>query len=102
MTLKLILILSAIVTIEFLVLVIMFLLLKNTKKEKKSLENELKKQQQNLLYLYKHAEEIALIEKDKSKISKEIKECKNDKEALDIINTIINLNNNRVQDTSKA
>lgn len=102
MTLKLILILSAIVTIEFLILVIMFLLLKNTKKEKKSLENELKKQQQNLLYLYKHAEEIALIEKDKSKISKDIKECKNDKEALDIINTIINLNNNRVQDTSKA
>lgn len=102
MTLKLILILSAIVTIEFLVLVIMFLLLKNTKKEKKSLENELKKQQQNLLYLYKHAEEIALIEKDKSKLSKDIKECKNDKEALDIINTIINLNNNRVQDTSKA
>lgn len=102
MTFKLILILSAIVTIEFLILVIMFLLLKNTKKEKKSLEDELKKQQQNLLYLYKHAEEIALIEKDKSKISKDIKECKNDKEALDIINTIINLNNNRVQDTPKA
>ena len=63
----------------------------------KKLQEELEAQQKNLINLYKHAEEIAAIEKDKSKTDQNIEEAKSDEEILDIINTILSINNNRVR-----
>ena len=74
----------------------------NTKiKANNDLKKELETQQQNTLYLYKHAEEIAEIEKDKNEVNQEIEECKTDEETLNVINTIVAANNSRVQNSSK-
>ena len=69
----------------------------NQIKENKKLKADLELQQQNLIALYKHAEEIAKIEKDKNSTDQKIEEAKNDEEVLDIINTIISINNSRVR-----
>lgn len=82
-------------------LIVTIKLLIEHKKEIKSLKEELEAQQQNIISLYKHAEEIAEIEKDRRKTDEEINESKTDEEMLDIINTVIAVNNNRVQNNSK-
>lgn len=76
-------------------------LLIEQKKEIETLKDELNTQQQNIISLYKHAEEIAEIEKDRRKTDEKINESKTDEEMLDIINTVIAINNSRVQNNSK-
>lgn len=82
------------------ILLLLFFALKyivSEKNKNKKLQEELEAQQKNLISLYKHAEEIAAIEKDKSKTDQKIEEAKSDEEVLDIINTIVSINNNRVR-----
>lgn len=94
MNLTLILIVVILVLIILAVVLIYFLKKDNSKI--KHLEEEVKTQQQNILYLYKHAEELALIEKDEKLTEGKIQEAKSDEEVLDIINAILAVNNGRV------
>lgn len=86
------------------VLLLLFVAIKyiiSEKKKNKKLQEELESQQQNLITLYRHAEEIAEIEKDKSRTDKIIEEAKSDEEILDIINTVVAVNNSRVRNNKK-
>ena len=98
---KNVLIMLVIIGVLTAALIVTIKLLIEHKKEIKSLKEELEAQQQNIISLYKHAEEIAEIEKDRRKTDEEINESKTDEEMLDIINTVIAVNNNRVQNNSK-
>ena len=90
----------AFVIVLLLLIVISKYLIKE-KKETKKLQEELATQQQNIITLYKHAEEIAEIEKDKNRTDRVIEEAKSDEEVLDIINTIVAVNNGRVRNNKK-
>lgn len=82
------------------VLLLLFVAIKyiiSEKNKNKKLQEELESQQQNLITLYRHAEEIAEIEKDKSRTDQIIEEAKSDEEILDIINTVVAVNNSRVR-----
>lgn len=86
------------------VLLLLFVAIKyiiNEKNKNKKLQEELESQQQNLITLYRHAEEIAEIEKDKSRTDQIIEEAKSDEEILDIINTVVAVNNSRVRNNKK-
>lgn len=93
---KTILILGAIILALIAVIIIMFLSLKSDKKKIKELSESIEAQQRNILYLYRHAEEVAEIEKDKNAVEGKIKEAKSDEEVLNIINTIISVNNDKL------
>ena len=93
---KTILILGAIILALIVVIIIMFLSLKSDKKKIKDLSESIEAQQRNILYLYRHAEEVAEIEKDKNAVEGKIKEAKSDEEVLNIINTIISVNNDKL------
>ena len=93
---KIILIFGAIILALIVVIVIMFLSLKSDKKKIKELSESIEAQQRNILYLYRHAEEVAEIEKDKNAVEGKIKEAKSDEEVLNIINTIISVNNDKL------
>lgn len=93
---KTILILGAIILALVAVIVIMFLSLKSDKKKIKELSKSIEAQHRNILYLYRHAEEVAEIEKDKNAVEGKIKEAKSDEEVLNIINTIISVNNDKL------
>ena len=70
---------------------------KRKNQEIKRLSNELANQKQNVAYLVKHAEEVAKIERDKDKTNEDIANAKTDEEIVDIVNTIVAANNNRVR-----
>ena len=73
-----------------------------TKKEIKELKEALENQKKNLIYIVRHAKELAEINKERSKIDQEIAEAKSDEEVVDIINSIIDLNNNRVHHNTES
>lgn len=93
---KTILILGVIILALIAVIIILFLSLKSDKKKIKELSESIEAQQRNILYLYRHAEEVAEIEKDKNAVDGKIKEAKSDEEVLNIINTIISINNDKL------
>lgn len=62
-----------------------------------ALKSELNKQKEVTVELYKHAAEIAKIEKQKDKTNQKINEAKTDEEIIDIINSVIDANNDRVR-----
>lgn len=64
--------------------------------ELKTTKAELEKQKANCIYLVKHAQELAKVETSEDSIDHAIEEAKTDEEVIDIINTVINANNNRV------
>lgn len=64
--------------------------------EKNRLKEEVETQQQNVIYLYNHAKEIAEIHAESTKLEKEIKNAKSDEEIIDIINTVIANNNSKL------
>lgn len=70
---------------------------KTQKQEIKRLTSELERQKQNVAYLARHAEEVAKIERDKDKTNEDIANAKTDEEIVDIVNTIVSANNNRVR-----
>ena len=72
-----------------------------SKKKIKELEQMIENQKKNLIYIVRHSQELAEIDKSRSKVDKEISEAKSDEEVINIINTIIDINNNRLPDNSK-
>lgn len=93
------LLIGFVILVFFLIIAIKYLV--KDKKEIKKLQEDLAAQQQNIIMLYKHAEEIAEIEKDKNHTDRVIEEAKSDEEILDVINTIVSINNNRVRNNKK-
>lgn len=76
--------------------------LKETKKEKQSLKDQVQQLQKNVAYLVRHAQEMAQIQKEKEKTFKRIEEARTDEEISNIVDTIICLNNERLQNMSKG
>ena len=70
-------------------------------KKIKELEAELEKQKRNSAYLATHAAEMARIERSNRELKREVKNAKSDDEIVDIINTVLDRNNNLVQDNGK-
>ena len=62
-----------------------------------NLEKELRKQKFITAELYRHAQEIAKIEEDDKATAQKINEARSDEEIVDIINSIISSNNERVR-----
>ena len=96
---------TIILSLIILCLVLAFFLtirvLKKQSDENKKLREEIENQQKNIIYLYKHAQEIAVIEKDRKQTDRDIQEAKTDEEVLDIINAIVAVNNTRVPQPSE-
>jgi len=61
------------------------------------LERDLKLKEMNIAYLFKHAEELALIVDHNQELSSKIAGAKTDEEVNNIISAIISANNDRVQ-----
>ena len=91
------LIIIIVIAVLFILLAVAMKIISDQIKETKKLKAELETQQQNLITLYKHAQEIAEIEKDKNRTDQIIEEAKSDEEIIDIINTIVSINNGRVR-----
>lgn len=70
---------------------------KSKTQEIKRISAELEKQKKNVVYLVKHAEEVTKIGHDKDKVQEAIQNAKTDEEVVDVINSIISANNNRVR-----
>ena len=87
----------AFLVISIAVVYVYFKTLKDKNKEISQLKNELNKQKEVTVELYKHAAEIAKIEKQKDKTNQKINEAKTDEEIIDIINSVIDANNDRVR-----
>lgn len=87
--------------------VILIKVLKKKVKEKQELVDENNKlhvdiemQQENLVQLFKHSVEIAEIEKNRKETDQDICGAKSNEEILDIINTVLRSNNDRVRDNN--
>ena len=91
------LVMGIIIPVLVIVILLLISVLKKQKVEIKKLNNDVKEQQDNLIYLYHHAEEIADIKKARNHFEDEIKGAKTDEEVVDIINAIISTNNVRVR-----
>lgn len=72
------------------------------KKRRVEAETKLSQKDACIAHLVKHAEELAVIEKEHDVIDKKIEEAKSDEEIADIVAAIITANNSRVQNTSKG
>lgn len=62
------------------------------------LQVEVEMQQENLVQLFRHTVEIAEIVKDRKDTDQDICGAKSNEEILDIINTVLKSNNDRVHD----
>jgi cytochrome c-type biogenesis protein CcmH/NrfF len=70
---------------------------KKSREKQKELEEEIKKQQATIVDMYKHVEELALIQKGKSEVDQKIKEAKTDEELAEIISSIVAINNSKLR-----
>lgn len=70
---------------------------KAQKKEIQELKNEINSAHENVKQLTEFIRNSERLRKDEKEIGEKIKEAKTDEEVYDVINSIINLNNNRVQ-----
>lgn len=70
---------------------------KKSREKQKELEEEIKKQQATIVDMYKHVEELALIQKGKSDVDQKIKEAKTDEELAEIISSIVAINNSKLR-----
>ena len=70
-------------------------------KENKELRAELEKQKRNSAYLATHAAKMARIERSNRELKQEVKNAKSDDKIVDIIHTVLDRNNNLVQDNGK-
>lgn len=91
-----ILILILIIIVLLLVIIVTAKICRKLQEDKSKLEIELSRQKSNAVYLVKHAEELAQIQKDEKVIENKIDGAKSDEEILNIINTIIDANNSRL------
>lgn len=99
---KITLVLIGVIILLLVVLYFLYRCYKSAKEQNKSLIKQIENQQKNILYLYKHAQEVATIEKDRIKVDEKIEGAKSDEEILDIINAIIDVNNDRMHNSSEA
>jgi uncharacterized protein YgfB (UPF0149 family) len=74
---------------------------KKLQAENLELKTELEKKKSNLKILLDHLEEIQKIKIDKDKFSEEIRNAKNSEEVLEVINSIIALNNNKLRNKTE-
>ena len=65
--------------------------------QNKAQKEEIEKQKEIVVEVYKHAEEVAKIKKDQSQVNQKINEAKTDEEISNIISGILAANNNRVR-----
>ena len=91
-----ILILIAIIFCLIAALIITISVLKKQSDENKKLREETENQQKNIIYLYKHAQEIAEITSEANKLEGKINNAKTDEEIIDVINSVINNNNSKL------
>ncbi len=94
---KALLIAIAIIIVLILILVIVSKTCRKLQEEKSNLEIELNKQKANAVYLYEHACEIADIQKSEAEVNHQIEEAKNEEELLNIINSVISTNNDKLR-----
>ena len=66
-------------------------------KEAKALKEEIVKQKEIVVEMYRYADELAMIKKDQSQVNQKINEAKTDEEISNIISGIIAANNNRMR-----
>lgn len=90
------LILVAIILCLIAVIFIIISVLKKQVSKNKKLEEELKSQQQNTIYLFKHAQEISEITSEANKLEGKINNAKTDEEIIDVINSVISNNNSKL------
>lgn len=81
----------------FLALYIVGRICKKLQEENTELQMANEKQKATIIDMYKHAEELAQIQKDKSEVNQKIKEAKTDEEISEIINGIIAANNAKLR-----
>ncbi len=89
-------------------LVLIYILIKALQKKCKENEElanendalyiEVEEQKKNIVQLFHYSEEIAEIEKSQRKTGQQICGAKSNEEVIDIINSVIRNNNNRVRD----
>ena len=70
---------------------------KRLQQENKSQKEEIEKQKEIVVEVYKHAEEVAKIKKDQSQVNQKINEAKTDEEISNIISGILASNNSRLR-----
>ena len=96
-TLTIILVMLAINVMCGAVIYSLIKMLQKNKKEIQSLNNELNSARENVKQLSEYIKNSDKIRKEEKEIAEKIKEAKTDEEVHNIINSIIALNNARVQ-----
>lgn len=76
---------------------VLFVVIKDNRRELKALWSDKKMLEENITYLFKHSEIIAKIKKDRKEVCDEIMACEDTDEIINIISSIIRSNNDRVQ-----
>lgn len=71
---------------------------KKLKKDVLELENAIAEKSKSIVYLVKHAEELADIQAYENDVKQKLEEAKSDEEISDIVGSIISVNNSLVQD----
>ena len=94
-------ILSCICIVLLVSLFITVKIISRIKKINNELQKELEKQDKNLEYIFKNAEETKKIEQSRKETDTKISKAKSDEEIIDIVNDVVKSNNNRVQKRSK-
>lgn len=90
-------ILGVTLLVLFFALYIVSHLCKKLQAENNELQIANEVQKATIIDMYKHAEELAQIQKDKSEVNQKIKEAKTDEEISEIINGIIAANNAKLR-----
>lgn len=70
---------------------------KKLQEENTEIKTELEKQKATIKELYKNAEAIARIQKDKSDVNQKINEAKSDEEICAIISALVRTNNDKLR-----
>lgn len=96
-TLTFILVMAAIIVIMGAVIYVLIRDRKAQKKEIQELKNEINSARENVKQLSDYIRNSDKIRKEEKEITEKIKEAKTDEEVHEIIDSIIALNNNRVQ-----
>ena len=96
-TLTIILAMLAIIVICGAVIYSLIKMLQKNKKKIQALNNELNSARENVRQLSEYIKNSDKIRKEEKEIAEKIKEAKTDEEVHNIINSIIALNNSRVQ-----
>ena len=100
MTLTVVLI--CIILVAVLLIVIVSNICRKLQAENNELSMELEQKNLNMEYLINHINEILKINSDKEKIAKEIRNAKDEKELIEIVNrAIVSSNNSKLRNKTK-